>query len=362
MLLATARFRRRAPRRIALEEADRPISVLKPLAGNEPGLRANLSTFFDLDYGEFELLFAARDSLDPALSAARSLGESRPAVRWTALAVGEPGCPNAKVHSLAAMTEAARGDILVVSDSDIRVRPSLLRELAAEFADPRVGAVTCPYRAIPGRSLWSRLEALGMNTEFWGGVLVAQFLAPMDFAVGPTMAVRKTCLQAVGGWRTVENHLAEDFQMGQLVRRAGYDVRLARHVVEHRIGSQGFGANIAHRLRWRRSTRRSRPVGYWGEVFVNPLPWAALLPAVAKGSPWSWWLLALCAALRLLAAFAVGRSLLRDRALARRFWLLPAQDLLSLLTWFGGFFGRTVQWREDSFRLTKDGRLRRLDD
>lgn len=362
VLLATAQFKRRAARRVALEEADRPISVLKPLAGDEPGLLANLRSFFDLDYGNFELLFAARDSQDPALMEARSVGQSRPAARWTALSVGEPVCPNAKVHSLAALTEAAKGEILVISDSDIRVLPALLRELAAEFADPQVGAVTCPYRAIPGRSLWSRLEALGMNTEFWGGVLVAQFLAPMDFAVGPTMAVRKTCLQAVGGWRAVENHLAEDFQLGQLIRRAGYDVRLSRHVVEHRIGSQGFGSNLAHRLRWRRSTRRSRPAGYWGEAFVNPLPWAVLLPAVTKGAPWSWWLLALCMALRLYSAFAVGWSLLGDRTLVRRFWLLPAQDLLSLLTWFGGFFGRTVQWREDSFHLTKDGRLRHLND
>lgn len=360
MLLATAQFKRRTSRGVTLAEPDRPISVLKPLAGPESGLRANLGSFFDLDYGDFDLLFAARDAADPALAAARSLGASRSAVRWTALAVGEPVCPNAKVHSLAAMTEAAEGDILVISDSDIRVRPSLLRDLAAEFADTRVGAVTCPYRAVAGRSLWSRLEALGMNTEFWGGVLVAQFLAPMDFAVGPTMAVRKTCLQAVGGWRAVEDHLAEDFQLGQLVRQAGYGVRLSRHVVEHRIGSQAFGPNIGHRLRWRRSTRRSRPIGYWGEVFVNPLPWAVLLAVVAKGAPWAWWLLGLCIALRLSAAFAVGRSLLGDRTLASRFWLLPAQDLLSLLTWCGGFFGRTVRWRGDSFRLTRDGRLRLL--
>ncbi len=333
--------------------------MLKPVAGAEPGLAANIESFFDLDYPRFELLFAARDSDDPALTAARSLGTGHPEVRWATLAAGEPTCPNAKVHSLAAMTQAATGEVLVVSDSDIRVAPSLLCDLADEFADPAVGAVTCPYRAVPGSSPWSLLEAIGMNTEFWGGVLVAQYLAPMDFAVGPTMAVRRSCLEEAGGWEAFKDFLAEDFQLGRAVRRSGREVRLSTHVVDHRIGSQGLAENLSHRLRWRRSTKRSRPAGYWGEVFTNPLPWALALPPAASWAEWSWWVFACCAALRAAAAIAVSRLALKDSLVADRWWLVPVQDVLSLGVWVAGLFGSRVRWRDREYELTQDGRMRR---
>ena len=328
--------------------------------GDEPGLRKNLETFFDLDYPEFELLFAARDADDPGLTIARSVGSSRPGARWTALSAGEPSCPNAKVHSLAAMAAVATGEVLVISDSDIRADPALLSDLAGEFADPAVGAVTCPYRAVPGRSPWSRLEAIGMNTEFWSGVLVAQFLAPMDFAVGPTMAVRRSCLEEAGGWEALEDFLAEDFQLGRAVRKLGHDVRLGSPVVEHRIGSQGLRANLAHRLRWRRSTRRSRPAGYWGELVANPLPWAMALPLAASWAGWSWAALGFCVALRAAAAAAVARFVLRDTLVARRWWLVPVQDLLSAALWGAGLFGKRIRWRDREFELARDGRMRRV--
>lgn len=330
------------------------------MAGEEPGLAENLQSFFDLQYPDFELLVAARRSDDAGLETARSVGASRPAARWTALAVGEPRCPNAKVHSLSAMTNAAAGEVLVISDSDILADPSLLDDLAREFADPSVGVVTCPYRAVPGRSLWSRLEAIGMNTEFWGGVLVAQFLSRMDFAVGPTMAVRRASLEAAGGWDPLRDFLAEDFQLGRAVRRLGQDVRLGTHVVEHRIGSQPFTENLAHRLRWRRSTRRSRRAGYWGEAFANPLPWALALPPAAGWADWSWWLFGCCVALRAAAALAVGKVVLRDDLVIRQWWLVPAQDLLSVATWAAGFFGKRVRWRDRAYQLGRDGRMRRV--
>ncbi len=335
--------------------------MLKPLAGKDIGLTANLASFFDLDYPDFELLFAARDSEDPGLITARSIGATCPGVRWTTLAIGEPTCPNAKVHSLAGMTDTAAGDILVVSDSDIRADASLLLDLAVEFADPAVGVVTCPYRAVAGHSLWSRLEAVGMNTEFWGGVLVAQFLAPMDFAVGPTMAVRRSCLEEVGGWEAFGSFLAEDFQVGRSIQRAGYEIRLSAHVVEHRIGSQCLVENLSHRLRWRRSTRRSRPVGYWGEVFMNPLPWALILLPAASWAEWSWWLAASCVALRAAVAVAVGKLVLRDSRIVDRWWLIPMQDMLSLAVWVAGFFGKRIRWRDREYKLTRDGRMSRID-
>lgn len=364
ILLAAVRsfLARRSAPEPAGRDGDPPCSVLKPLAGDEPGLKENLRSFFRLEDPLPELLFAAREASDPALTLARSLASEHPGVRATVLAAGEAPFPNRKVHSLAAMTAAASGEVLVVSDSDVRVEPAALRELLREFRDPRVGVVTCPYRAVAGASPWSVLEALGMNTEFWGGVLTAQYLHPMDFAVGPTMAVRRSCLEAVGGWAAFGEHLAEDFQIGRCARQAGYDVRLAARPVEHRIGSQGFRANLRHRLRWRRSTRRSRPAGYWGEVLANPLPWSLLLPWAASGAAWSWMLTGACVALRLTAALAVGRAVLGDSRLHRRLWLLPLQDTLSLALWIAGLFGTRITWRGGSYSLTRDGRLRGLED
>ena len=334
-------------------------SVLKPLSGIEPGLRENLESFYSQDYEDYEILFAARSRTDPGLELAAAVANGNPAVDSTVLAAGEPVSQNAKVHSLAVMTASAQGDVLVVSDSDVRAGPGLLGSLATEFSDPATGVVTCPYRAAGGPSIWSRLEAAGINTEFWSGVLAAGILMPMDFAVGPTMAVRRECLEEIGGWAAVADVLAEDFRIGRLAREAGWDVRLSPQVVEHRIGSQGLRENLAHRLRWRRSTRRSRPVGYVGEVFANPLPWAVLL-AIVSGAAWSWTLLAVCSILRLAVTVAVARNVLGGRLPVRSWWLVPVQDFLSLVLWVAGFFGRTIVWRGARYELAADGSLRRV--
>ena len=163
-----------------------PISILKPLAGLDLGLEENLRSFFRQDYpGEFEILFAVRHASDPAVPVVEKLRAECPHVASRLLLVGEPPYPNAKVFSLDHMLRAAKFDLLVMSDSDIRVDASMLRVVAAEFSDPKVGMATCPYRAFGGPSIWSKLEAAGMDTEFWGGALVARMLEGMHFAVGP---------------------------------------------------------------------------------------------------------------------------------------------------------------------------------
>lgn len=359
-VVAAVRFRLRKPPPSAGGAARPAISVLKPVAGDEPDLERNLRSFFEIDYPRYELLFAARAEDDPALQTARKLSRRYPRVPVKILAVGEPPCPNAKVFSLQAMAAAARYDLLVVSDSDIRAEADCLDAIACEFADEKTGVATCPYRAVPGAGFWPLLEALGVNTEFWGGVLLAEMLAPMDFAVGPTMAVSRDCLEAVGGFESLQEYLAEDFVLGKKARAAGFEVRLARNVVEHRIGGARFAANFRHRLRWNRSTRRSRPLGYIGQVFMNPLPWALLAVPLSGAAAWSLQLLAVCALCRLAALVAVGFLVLGDRLTLRRFWLLPLQDIAGLLVWFGAFFGNVVEWRGRRFRLTAEGKLLRL--
>jgi ceramide glucosyltransferase len=329
-----------------------PVSILKPLSGLDEGLEANLRSFFEQEYrGEFEILLAARQESDAAVPVVRQLQSEYPGVVSRLLIVGEPPYPNAKVWSLEKMMAAASHDLLVMADSDMRVGPDLLQVTAAEFgADPKLGVATCPYRAIAGASLWSRLEAVGMNTEFFGGVLVARMLEGVKFALGPTIVARKRCLDAIGGWERLNRYLAEDFVMGNFAAEAGWHVILSSYVVEHRIGSESFAKNAAHRVRWARSTRRSRPAGYVGQVFTNPLPLALLAVAAA---PRLWpFILPMTVLLRMLAARTVAVDVLRTPV----GWLLLGwQDLLSFVFWIAGFFGNTIEWRGRRYRLHADG-------
>jgi ceramide glucosyltransferase len=330
-----------------------PISVLKPLSGADEGLEENLRSFFEQDYPEFEVLFAVRTPGDAAMPVVQKLQAAYPGVPARLIVTGEPPYPNAKVFSLDRMKSAAAHEVLVMSDSDIRVTQEMLSVVAAEFQNPKLGLATCPYRAVPGRSLWSRLEAVGMNTEFLSGVLVARMLDGMKFAIGPTIVARRRALDVIGGFDAVKDYLAEDFVMGKLVAEAGFDVILSSYVIEHRIGTQGFRQNAAHRLRWCRSTRRSRPAGYVGQVFTNPLPVAMLL-ALCWPSPL---MLGIAIAFRIAAAWAVAGWVLHDPLTRSRWWLVPVQDVLSFAFWLAGFFGNTIAWRGRQYYLYRDGRF-----
>jgi ceramide glucosyltransferase len=328
-----------------------PISILKPLAGLDLDLESNLRTFFEQDYPSFEILFAVRSESDPAVQVVSRLQREYSKIPSRLVITGEPTYPNAKVFSLERMMAAAANDLLVMSDSDIRVTPDLLRTAAAEFQDARLGVATCPYRAVPGASFWSRLEATGMNTDFWGGALVARMLEGMRFAVGPTIVARRRVLQAIGGFARLKDYLAEDFVMGQFAAGAGYGVILSSYVIEHHIGSATFGENTAHRLRWARSTRRSRPAGYIGQLFTMPLPLALIACAF---SPAWWRVLPVALVVRTVAAYMVSLRVLR----ARLNWpLLPIEDLMGFFFWVAGFFGNTISWRGRRYRLSADGRF-----
>jgi ceramide glucosyltransferase len=273
------------------------------------------------------------------------------------IVTGEPPYPNAKVYSLDRMLAAARHDLLVMCDSDVRVTPALLATLAAEFADGRVGLATCPYRAVPGRGCWSRLEAIGLNTEFLGGVLVARMLDGMKFALGPAIAARRDVLARIGGFDRLKDYLAEDFVMGKLAAASGCGVILSSCVIEHHIGSQPWRANFRHRLRWCRSTRRSRPWGYLGQLFTNPLPPALGLWAARP----DWWPLAAATLLlRAAAAWATAGLVLADPLTRARWWLVPVQDLAGFVVWLAGFFGNTIVWRGRKYYLLPDGRFQLL--
>ncbi|HXI43414.1 MAG TPA: bacteriohopanetetrol glucosamine biosynthesis glycosyltransferase HpnI [Bryobacteraceae bacterium] len=350
-IIAAAAYRRVSPPPL---RDHIPISILKPLSGVDEGLEANLRSFFAQQYAEFEILFAVHDAADPAVALVEKLRREFPAVPTQLIVSGDPPYPNAKVYSLDRMLEAARHEIVVMGDSDVRVSPRLLETLAREYHDERVGLITCPYRAVAGRSVWSRMEAVFMNTEFLGGVLVARLLNGMDFALGPTIAVRKRALAQIGGFDFLKDYLAEDFVMGNRVAASGWRVLLSSEVIEHRIGSEKFAPNLSHRLRWLRSTRRSRPLGYIGQVFTNPFAVGLIVWAIEP----AWWPALLATAMaRAVSAWAQAGWVLHDPLTRRYWWAVLPQDIWNFLIWVAGFFGNTVVWRGRTYYLARDGRF-----
>jgi ceramide glucosyltransferase len=334
----------------ALKSIER-ISILKPLAGLDRDLESHLRTFFEQDYAAFEILFAVRSGDDPAAQVVSKLQQQYPNIPTRLIVTGEPPYPNAKVYSLDRMLAAAANDLVVMSDSDIQVTPDLLRTVAAEFQDQHVGVATCPYRAVPGPSFWARLETTGMNADFWASALVARMIEGVRFAVGPTIVARRSVLESIGGFDCLKDYLAEDFVMGQFAAEAGHGVILSSYVIDHHIDSVTLSESVAHRMRWVRSTRRSRPMGYLGQLFTMPLPLALLLFLVRPG----WWPVPVMAiVIRSLAAYTVSARVLK----ARLHWLLlPVEDLAGFCFWLAGFFGNTISWRGRRYRLYSDGRF-----
>lgn len=349
-IVAALHYRRRRKHRCA--DSAR-ISILKPLAGLEEGLEANLRSYFEQDYPVFEILFAVRTAADPAAKVVQDLVRQYPNVDARLIFTGQPPYPHAKVFSLQCMLEQAKYELIAMSDSDVRVGKDFCRALAAEFENRALGLVTCPYRAVGGADIWSQLEALGMNTDFHAGVFTAVMLDGPNFAIGPTIVARRKVLEDIGGLERVKDYLGwEDFMLGRIAAEHGFLVDFSPYVVEHRIGSQTFRQNFAHRLRWARTNSRSRPAGYIGQLFTHPIPLAAF--ACLLFHP-LWPLAAAAALLRGILAWTVSRAVLR----APVAWLLlPAQDFLAFGFWVAGFFGSSVQWRGEIYTLNRDGTVR----
>jgi ceramide glucosyltransferase len=341
-----------------------PISLLKPLCGAELQLKECLESFFVQDYPEYEILFAVRHGNDPAVDVVRHLERCYPQIPVRMIYTGEPPYANAKVYSLERMAEAAQHDLLVITDSDTSVEPDYLKAIARDFALSNlgeVGMVTNLYRGVGGRDIWSRLEALGMSTEFMAGVIVANGLEGMKFTLGPSMAIRRSCLDAIGGFAAMKDYLADDFVLGNWTHAAGWRVALSTHVVNHHVSTEGFRRTFEHRVRWNRSTRFSRPAGYIGQGFTYGLCWAFLLFLVSQ-SFWAGGLLLMSALFRYQLAVELANRVLHDRIGLYRYLLLPIQDLLSFTSWLQGFLGREVVWRNERYRLLEGGRFEPIED
>jgi len=344
-IVAAADYRRSSAPRVMQPP---PVSVLRPLAGAQDNTEANLRSVFEQHYPEFEVLLSVHEETDPAVEIARRVMAEYRRIPSRLVIAGASPLPNAKVWSLRTLISEANYEMVVMTDSDIRLEHDCLATVVSELSQPGAALVTCPYRAVGGPRYWPRVEALGLNIEFLAGMLTQRFLNGMDFAIGCTIATRKQELATIGGLRYLQRYLAEDFMMGRLMHARGRKVILSRSVIEHYIGNDTFAQNWRHRLRWARSTRRSRRIGYTGEIFTKPVSLALLVTAAA---PWAWWTIVIAMAARAAVAYATATAILG----VRHVWVLPVEDLASFVTWVLGFFGKTILWRGRKLVITRDG-------
>lgn len=357
------RFCRRRRAELSAAEFTPPVSILKPLHGLEPNLDENLESFFQQDYPEFELIFCARHSDDPGLVLARRLAERYPRVPVRILTCGEPPWTNAKLYSLERMWTQARHDLLIISDSDVRVDASYLREVVKPFRDVRVGLNTCIYRGLPVGDFWTQIEALGMSVEMTAGVLVAEMIEGMKFALGPTMVVRKECLLALNGFGFMADYCADDYILGSSVADSGMKVALSHHSVDHVVVHHSFAASFEHQVRWMRSTRFSRPKGHLGSLLTFAMPYGVvgMIAALITGRPiLGAMLLAWAIGNRILQSILAGYFVAGDRNALVRCWLFPIRDLLGGALWLASYFSSKISWRGEAYRLRRGGRMVRV--
>jgi len=340
-----------------------PLTLLKPLHGAEPELEAHLTTFFEQDYPHFEILFCARTPDDAGLAIARRVASRYPHIPVKVLSTGgRPDYINDKVTSMELMEREASHDILVISDSDVRVTPCYLRSVALPFADPRVGAVTCPYRGVaPDGGLWARLEAVGMSVEMTSGVLVARSLEGMQFALGPTMAFRRDTIRRMGGFKVTAEYCSDDFILGNETFKLGQTVILSHHVIDHVVLNSTLLASLKHQARWMKSTRFSRPKGHFGTSLTFSLPFGILGWAAAAflGHPClGLALFAFSVLTRLALSIAIGRCVVRDKSWFGLLALYPIRDLMGFCFWAASYAGRRILWRNRVYELLPAGKMR----
>ncbi len=340
-----------------------PLTLLKPLHGADPGLESYLDSFFIQHYPDYEILFCAREPNDAGLATARRIAARHPGIQVKFLSTGgRPNYINDKVISMEKMEAEAAHDILVISDSDVRVLPGYLRAVALPFADPQVGGMCCLYRGVAAEGgLWARLEAVGMSVEMSAGVLAARALEGMQFTLGPTMAFRRQTIRRMGGFRAAADYCADDFVLGNETHKLGQAVALSHHVIDHMVLNSSFLSSIKHQVRWMKSTRFSRPKGHFGTALSFSVPFGllALFSAAGLGHPiWGLALFAWSVATRLALSIAVGRLVVEDKSWLGLLVLYPIRDLMGFCFWAASYIGRHILWRGRVFELLPGGKMR----
>ena len=328
-----------------------PVSVLKPVRGLDREAYENYASFCCQEYPEFEIIFGVTEETDPAIPIIKRLIHDFPQRNIRLLVGAEPLGTGDKVNKLCRMVREAKYEILIISDSDIRVAPGYLYAVAAPFADPKVGAVTCLYRGITDGSLVSEMEALGNTSDFDAGVLSAWQLGGVDFALGATMATTKTRLAEIGGFEALVDHFSDDYELGHRVAGLGYRVEVTTFPVFTVFPSQTLAQCFRHQVRWTLTMKHSQPWGHFSLIFTHGLPWTILAAAIAP----TWAIATLYVAgyilLRGLMAWTVGVWGVGDTMLRRKMYLVPLRDAFAFTVWLTSFFKRRIEWRGSEYYI-----------
>lgn len=332
------------------------ISVLKPVRGVDPGAYENFASFCRQDYPQFEILFAVSDAGDPVVPVVQQLIADSPGRSIRLIVSPERLGPNIKVSNLCRLVREARHDLLVITDSDVRVEPGYLLSVAEMFRDPGVGGLTALYRGQDNLQFVAAMDCVGSSAAFCGAALVARELEGLKFMMGSTMATTKERLAEIGGFEALVDLHSDDYELGRRIAARGYRIELLPEPVWMAFPSQSLGEYLRHELRWAIGIRNIRPGGHFGMLFTHGLPWAIaaamVAPSVSIGAAY----LAGYFALRFAMAWVVGVWGLHDPVLRRRWWLLPLRDLLSFFVWLASFRMNQIEWRGSSFTLEK-GRM-----
>jgi ceramide glucosyltransferase len=335
------------------------VTILKPLKGSDEHTRNCLRSWLAQDYpGPVQVLFGVASESDPVCEVVRTLLTEFPKMEASlVICPGDLGA-NAKVSTLIQLQRQAKHGVTVVSDADVCVGPTLLANVVQALSDSQTGLVSCFYRLANPVTPAMRWEAVAINADFWSQVLQSNTLKPMDFALGAVMGVRGAALEAMGGFETLADCLADDYQLGNRIVSAGYRLALCPVVVECWEAPQGWGAVWRHQLRWARTIRVCQPVPYFLSILNNatfwPVLWIALAPSATSLSVG-----AVLVLLRIVAAIRLQDRLSPERSHMRSFWLVPLKDVVGVAIWVGAFLGNTIHWRGQRMRLQRDGSLRR---
>jgi ceramide glucosyltransferase len=333
-----------------------PITILKPICGVDRDAEENLASFCQQDYPEYQIIFAVRDRQDPAIVVIEKIIQQFPDVDIHLVVSDRIIGANLKVSNLANAVTAAKHEILLIADSDIRVGKDYLQRVIQPFQAEKVGVVTCLYRSL-AQGWVTTLEALGTSTDFYPSVLVSNQMEGIKFALGSTILIRKQALEAIGGFEAVADYLADDFQLGYLPTQAGYKVVLSDYIVDHVLASSTLAQTIQRQIRWARCIRVSRPWGYVGLLFTYGTVTSLLLAIATGGSILGWTVLAITWLMRLLMGWLVAVKMLNDQVAKNYFWVIPVRDLFHFAIWCSGFVGSTIAWRGQRLKLIKGGKL-----
>jgi ceramide glucosyltransferase len=346
-------------RRRKLSECAPPVSLLKPVRGVDFASYENFKSFCVLNYREYEILFCVNEMDDSAVPLIERLKREFPNRRIEVFAGAEQIGTNRKVNNLVLLAEKARYEHLVQSDGDVRVGPEYLREVTAPFLDTSVGVVSCFYRGVAERNFWAELEAVGAASDFFPGALVANLPGRVTFALGASVATTKTWLARIGGYEALADLLADDYEIGNRVHKAGGKVLLSREAVWTMYPTQSWQGFWEHQVRWARTVRLVRPASFLGLIFTHGLPLAVLGMIAAPSAGIAMALLATYLILRLAVAWLVGVWGLKDEVLARKLWLVPVRDAIHFVVWLAGFTSNRVKWGGSEFEIS-EGRMKEV--